>query len=266
MRTNGAGRALGWETTHCNMMTLKGKTAVVTGGTRGIGYSVARLFLAEGASVAVCGSRRESADKAVAQLLAEQPGAPVMGLAPRLTDSAEVGAALDQVKARFGSLDILVNNAGISQSTPLADYTSASIDAILDLNVKAGIICCQAAAERMGPAGGVILFTSSVVSLYGQPSGCAYPASKCAVNGLTRSLARELAPRGIRVNAVAPGVVKTDMVAALPEDMIAPIVARIPLGRMADPSDIASAFLFLASPAAAYITGVVLPVDGGVMI
>lgn len=247
---------------------LADKVAVVTGGTRGIGYSVARLFVENGAKVAVCGSRPESARKAVESLLKDFPEAQVVGIAPKLTDRADVENAFSEVKSKLGSLDILVNNAGISQSTPLSDYTGKEIDSILDLNVKAGIICSQAASKIMRDASGsgVILFTSSVVSLYGQPSGCAYPASKCAVNGLVLSLARELAPAGIRVNAVAPGVIKTDMVAVLPEDMIAPIIAKIPLGRMGEPDDIARAFLFLASDDASYITGVVLPVAGGVMI
>lgn len=249
-------------------MVLKDKVAIVTGGTRGIGFSVVKLFVEQGAKVALCGSRPESAAKGVEKLLSIYPQAEVMGISPNLTDPASVKEAFDSVKEKFGSIDILVNNAGISQSTSIFDYTPEEIDAILNLNVKACIICSQAAARVMKDAekGGVILFTSSVVSLYGQPSGCGYPASKCAVNGLTRSLARELAPYKIRVNAVAPGVIKTDMVANLPEDMIAPIVARIPLARMGEPDDIARAFLFLASPDASYITGIVLPVDGGVMI
>lgn len=248
-------------------ITLKGKVAVVTGGTRGIGYAVVKKFLEAGASVALFGSRQCTADAALERITSESPGANVMALSPDLTDSASVEGAFGEVVKRFGRIDILVNNAGISQSLPLNEYSDEEMDKILDLNLKAVFVCCRAAARLMeASGGGVILNTSSVVSLYGQPSGCLYPTTKFAVNGLTKSLSRELAPRGIRVNAVAPGVTRTDMVANLPEAMIKPLVARIPIGRVGEPDEVADAFLFLASDMASYITGAVLPVDGGVII
>ena len=160
-------------------------------------------------------------------------------------------------------MDILVNNAGISAREPLADYKPEAFKAIMDLNVTAVFNGCKAVEPIMRAAGhGCIVNTSSMVSLYGQPSGVGYPASKFAVNGLTKSLARELGPAGIRVNAVAPGVTKTDMVANLPEEVIKPIIATIPLGRMGEPEDVANAFVFLASDMSSYVTGAVLPVDG----
>lgn len=248
-------------------LSLKGKVAVVTGGTRGIGYAVVRKYLEAGASVALFGSRQCTADAALERITSESPGANVMALSPDLTDSASVEGAFGEVVKRFGRIDILVNNAGISQSLPLNEYSDEEMDKILDLNLKAVFVCCRAAARLMeASGGGVILNTSSVVSLYGQPSGCLYPTTKFAVNGLTKSLSRELAPRGIRVNAVAPGVTRTDMVANLPEAMIKPLVARIPIGRVGEPDEVADAFLFLASDMASYITGAVLPVDGGVII
>lgn len=248
-------------------ITLKGKVAVVTGGTRGIGYAVVRKYLEAGASVALFGSRQCTADAALERITSESPGANVMALSPDLTDSASVEGAFGEVFKRFGRIDILVNNAGISQSLPLNEYSDEEMDKILDLNLKAVFVCCRAAARLMeASGGGVILNTSSVVSLYGQPSGCLYPTTKFAVNGLTKSLSRELAPRGIRVNAVAPGVTRTDMVANLPEALIKPLVARIPIGRVGEPDEVADAFLFLASDMASYITGAVLPVDGGVII
>ncbi len=248
-------------------ITLKGKVAVVTGGTRGIGYAVVRKYLEAGASVALFGSRQCTADAALERITSESPGANVMALSPDLTDSASVEGAFGEVVKRFGRIDILVNNAGISQSLPLNEYSDEEMDKILDLNLKAVFVCCRAAARLMeADGGGVILNTSSVVSLYGQPSGCLYPTTKFAVNGLTKSLSRELAPRGIRVNAVAPGVTRTDMVANLPEALIKPLVARIPIGRVGEPDEVADAFLFLASDMASYITGAVLPVDGGVII
>lgn len=245
---------------------LKGKTAVVTGGTRGIGYAIVKKFIEAGASVALCGSKEETAKNALERLKTEYPGAAVMAIWPDLTDPASVEQAFAQVVRRFGKIDILANNAGISQSTPLYDYTEKEIDSILALNIKAVMICSQAAARLMKEKGGVIVNTSSVVSLYGQSSGCGYPASKYAVNGITKSLARELAKDRIRVNAVAPGIIRTDMVANLPESMIQPLIKTIPLGRMGEAEDIANAFVFLASDLASYITGAVLSVDGGVII
>ena len=136
----------------------------------------------------------------------------------------------------------------------------------MNLNVNAVFVCSQAGAKIMKEqGGGVILNTSSMVSLYGQPSGSGYPTSKFAVNGLTKSLARELGKDNIRVNAVAPGVTRTDMVAVLPEELIKPIINAIPLGRVGEPEDLANAFLFLASDMASYITGEILSVDGAAM-
>ncbi len=246
---------------------LKGKVAVVTGGTRGIGYAIVRKYLEAGAAVVLCGSKESTAKAALDRIKAEVPGAKADAIWPDLTDSASVADAFAGVRKKFGSIDILANNAGISQSTPLYDYTENDIEKILDLNVKAVFICSQAAARIMKEqGGGVIVNTSSVVSLYGQASGCGYPASKYAVNGLTRSLARELAKDRIRVNAVAPGIIRTDMVANLPESMIQPLIRTIPLGRMGEGEDIANAYLFLSSDLASYITGAVLSVDGGVII
>lgn len=246
-------------------MLLKGKTAVVTGGSRGIGLAIVKRFLEEGANVALCGSREETAQKALDGILAENPDAPVMAIWPSVSDEAELEAAFRQVAERFGGLDIVCNNAGISQSTPLDDYKPEEFDKIIEINVKGVLNGCQAASRVLGE-GGVIINTSSMVSKMGQPSGVAYPMSKFAVNGITISLARELGPRGIRVNAVAPGVTATDMVASLPEEMIAPIAAAIPLKRVGQPEDVANAFVYLASDLASYVTGEVLAVDGGMTV
>ena len=243
---------------------LAGKTAIVPGGTRGIGFSIAKTFLENGANVAIAGSRKESVDKALEKLPEYRNR--VMGIWPDLCDPAAVAEAFAAVQDRFGRLDILANNAGISSRTSLYDYTVEEFSRIMDLNVKAVFVCSQAAARIMKEAGGgVIINTSSMVGEYGQPSGCGYPTSKFAVNGLTRSLARELAKDKIRVNAVAPGVTRTDMVAALPQEMVDRISAGIPLGRMGEPLDIANAYLYLASDLASYVTGVTLRVDGAAM-
>lgn len=242
---------------------LEGKVAVVTGGTRGIGFAIVKKFLENGAKVALCGSRQESADEAVAKLKEENPDWEVMGIAPTLTDPASVAEALAQVKEAWGRIDIMGNNAGVSARESIYDYDPEDFRKTIDLNVNAVFYCTQAAARIMKEqGGGVIINTSSMVSIYGQAAGCAYPASKFAVNGLTKSLGRELAPDNIRVNAVAPGITRTDMVSALPDEVIKPLIATIPLGRMTEPEDIANAYLFLASDLASDVTGVVLSVDG----
>ncbi len=244
-------------------MLLKDKIAIVTGGTRGIGYAIVRAFLEEGATVVLCGSRQETVDKALASLKAENAGWSVEGICPSLTDYAAVKTAFEAVEQKYGRIDILVNNAGVSAREPITEYTTEMFTKTMDLNVNAVFNCIRAVVEGMKERhSGVILNTSSMVSKYAQPSGVAYPTSKFAVNGMTLALARELAPAGIRVNAVAPGITKTDMVAALPEQMIAPLIAQVPLGRIGEPEDIANAFVFLASDKAGYISGQVLGVDG----
>ena len=244
-------------------MRLQNKVAIITGGSRGIGFATAQTFLREGASVILCGSREETAQKAVEELRAEFPHAKVEGIWPNLANYAEVKNAFDRVAKEYGRIDILVNNAGVSESTPFEKYTEELFDKVMDLNVKGLYTCTRAVTDVMTAQGsGVILNTSSMVSIYAQPAGVAYPTSKFAVNGMTRALARELGPKGIRVNAVAPGITETDMMKAVPKEVIAPLVARIPLGRLGQPEDIANAFLFLASDEASYISGVVLQVDG----
>lgn len=189
-----------------------------------------------------------------------------MGIWPDLCDPEAVARDFAAVKEHFGRVDILANNAGVSSRTSLYEYTLEEFSKIMDVNVKAVFVCSQAAARIMKEqGGGVIINTSSMVGEYGQPSGCGYPASKFAVNGLTKSLARELAKDQIRVNAVAPGVTRTDMVAALPQEMVDRISAGIPLGRMGEPLDIANAYLYLASDLASYVTGITLRVDGAAM-
>jgi NAD(P)-dependent dehydrogenase (short-subunit alcohol dehydrogenase family) len=242
---------------------LNGKVAIITGGTRGIGFAIVKKYLDNGATVVLCGSRRETAEKAVEKLKQENPEYKVEGIAPDLTSYEEIKEGFEYVKNKYGKIDILVNNAGISARESLYDYKPEDFTKIMDLNVNAVFNCSQVAATIMKEQhGGVILNTSSMVSIYGQPTGCGYPASKFAINGLTKSLARELGKDNIRVNAVAPGITNTDMVASLPEEIIKPLIATIPLGRVGEPEDVANAFLYLASDMASYVTGVILSVDG----
>lgn len=244
-------------------MRLKDKVALITGGSRGIGFATADRFLQEGAVVILTASSQGSADRAVARLKEKHPGGTVAGISPDLSSLESVRAAFQEATSVYGCIDILVNNAGVSESTPFMEYTEETFDKVMDLNIKGVFNAIRAAAECMVARGaGVILSTSSMVSISGQPSGFAYPASKFAVNGLTVSLARELGPMGIRVNAVAPGITETDMMKSVPKEVIDPMIARIPLRRLGQPEDIANAFVFLASDEASYITGVVLSVDG----
>ena len=249
------------------MKMLEGKVAVVTGGTRGIGFAIVKAFLEEGASVALFGSRQETVDKALAAIQAENANAPVMGLSPDLNDYAAVESAMKAVQAKFGKIDILANNAGVSARESIYEYDAAAFDKVIQLNVNSVYYCTKAVVDMMkAQGGGSIINTSSMVSLYGQSSGCSYPTSKYALNGLTKSLARELGKDNIRVNAVLPGVTRTDMVAALPEAMVQRIAATIPLGRVGEPEEVANAFVFLASDKASYITGAFLSVDGATQV
>jgi len=241
---------------------LKNKVAIITGGTRGIGFAIAQAFLKNGAKVAVLGSRQETVDNALSKLKAENASWEVMGLCPDLTNYSAVEAAFKDITEKLGGIDILVNNAGISAREPIEVYDPEAFKNIMDLNVTAVFNGCKAAVPFMKEKGGSIINTSSMVAKFGQQSGVGYPASKFAVNGLTQSLARELGKYNIRVNAVAPGVTRTDMVAALPEEMVARVAAGIPLGRVGEPEEVANAFLFLASDMASYISGAILAVDG----
>lgn len=241
---------------------LEGKVAIVTGGTRGIGLAIVKKYLQEGACVVLFGSKEETVTKAIETLKNENGEYKVGGYAPDLTSEESVREIFERVEKQFGHIDILANNAGISSKTPILAYTEEEYENVVNVNIKSVFICSKVAVPYLKESKGVIVNTSSMVSTYGQPSGVMYPASKFAVNGMTKSLARELAPFGIRVNAVAPGIIETDMVKQLPKEMIDPLIKTIPIGRIGTPEDIANAYLFLASDLASYITGAILPVDG----
>ena len=245
-------------------MLLEGKKAVVTGGTRGIGFAVVETFLKNGASVALFGSRQETVDKALAKLKAENPDWDVMGLAPDLTDYAAVEAAMAKVTEAFGRIDILVNNAGITRDGLLMMMKPEDFDAVIAANLRGAFLCMKAAARQMVKQRyGRIVNLSSVVGLRGNAGQVNYAASKAGVIGMTKSLAKELAGRNITVNAVAPGFIGTDMTAALTETAKNAALGSIPMGRMGTPENVAKAVAFLAGEDAGYITGQVLAVDGG---
>lgn len=241
---------------------LKGKVAVVTGGTRGIGFATVKKFLENEAKVVLLGSKQETVEKAIKELKQINSSYDVIGFYPDLSSKEEMNEVFKKVKEIYGHIDILINNAGISSKTKIEDYSEEEYDKITNLNIKSVFNCSKQIIPYLKETKGVILNTSSMVSIYGQPSGVMYPTTKFAVNGITKSLARELAPQGIRVNAVAPGIINTDMVAKLPKEMIEPLIKTIPFGRIGEPEDIANAFLFLSSNLSSYITGVILSVDG----
>lgn len=241
---------------------LDGKITIVTGGTRGIGYETVKLFAQNKSTVILLGSRQETVDKALESLKSEGI-TNVEGYYPDLSNFEEIENFVNKINEKYGHIDILINNAGISASKPIDSTTPEEFDRIIDLNVNATFYMTKAVVPIMKKQhNGVILNTSSMVSIYGQPSGVGYPASKFAVNGLTKSLARELGAYNIRVNAVAPGITNTDMVSNLPKEVIEPLIKTIPLGRIGEPIDIANAFLYLASDMASYVTGNILSVDG----
>ena len=244
-------------------MKLNGKVAIITGGSRGIGFATAKRFLEEGAAVVITASSEASAAKGAEKLRDLFPEGRIGGIAPDLSSLSSLQEAFNKVKEEYGKIDILVNNAGASDSTPFLSYTEELFDKLMNLNVKGVFNASRAVADIMVEQGsGVILSTSSMVSISGQPSGIAYPTSKFAVNGFTISLARELGPKGIRVNAVPLGITETDMMKSVPKNLIDPLIAKVPLRRLGQPEDIANAFLFLASDDASYISGVILSVDG----
>ena len=244
------------------MKLLEGKVAVVTGAARGIGKAIALQFAKEGADVAFTDLTIDENGKATEAEIAAL-GVKAKGYASNAADFEQTHKVIEEIVKDFGRIDILVNNAGMSSAEPFSAYTPELFRKVMSLNLDAVFCCTRAVYDAMAAQGsGCILNTSSMVSRFGQPSGVAYPTSKAAINGMTISLARELGPKGIRVNAVAPGITNTDMMQAVPKEVITPLINQIPLRRIGEPEDLASAFLFLASDAASYITGEILHVGG----
>lgn len=244
---------------------LKDKICVVTGGTRGIGKAIVEEFLKEGATVIFFGSREETVAKALEEYKKEYDH--VEGAWPNLMDGESIKAEIERIVEKYGRIDVLANNAGVADDVSVYDYDADKFAKIMDLNVKGVFNAIVATIPHMKEqGGGSIISTSSMVSKYGQTRGVGYPASKFAVNGLTISLARELGPDNIRVNAVAPGITNTDMMQKVPKEMIEPLIQNIPLRRIGEPEDIAKAYAFLASDKASYISGTVLNVDGAMLV
>jgi 3-oxoacyl-[acyl-carrier protein] reductase len=247
-------------------MLLQDKVALVTGAASGIGRATAHAFATEGARVVLADVDRERGEAAAAAIAASGGTAEFAYL--DVTSAADADAAVALAVARFGGLDILVNNAGILADARLVKMTLEQWQRVIDVNLKGVFICGQRAAQAMieGGRGGVILNASSVVGLYGNYGQTNYVATKSGLIGMTRTWARELGRHGIRVNAVAPGFIGTEIISDMPEKVIEAMRERTPLGRVGEPQDIADAYVFLASDRAKFITGAVLSVDGGLVI
>lgn len=245
------------------MKQLEGKTALITGSARGIGLEIAAIFAAEGASVAVADLSLAEAQAAAAEITAKT-GARTIGIGMDVSKEAECERAVEETEEAFGRIDILVNNAGITKDKLVLRMTEADFDAVMDVNLKGAFLMAKAAAKLMLKArGGRIINISSVVGQSGQAGQANYSASKAGLIGLTKSLAREFAPRQVLVNAVAPGFIRTRMTEGLKDEAKAKVSELIPLGRMGEPAEVAKAALFLAGGGSAYITGQVLAVNGG---
>ena len=247
------------------MTRLEGKTAIVTGGSRGIGEAIALRLAREGANVAICASRSVDAAEAVAEKI-RALGQQAIAQQTDVSQSESVDTLIKTTLDAWGKIDILVNNAGITRDNLLMRMKEDEWDAVLDVNLKGAYHCIKAVTRSMMKArSGRIINVSSVVGLMGNAGQINYAASKSGLIGLTKSVAKELASRNITANAVAPGFIPTDMTAKLKDDMQEQLIAQIPLGKLGSSEDIAAAVAFLASDDAAYITGQVIVVDGGMV-
>jgi 3-oxoacyl-[acyl-carrier protein] reductase len=238
---------------------LKDKVAIITGAAKGIGFATAQRFAQEGAIVIMADMNLESVKGAAAQI----PNAEAYAM--NVTDRASIQATVDQVMQKHGHIDILINNAGITQDARLVKMTEAQFDTVIDVNLKGVFNCTQLIVPHMLEAkSGAIVNASSVVGLYGNFGQTNYSATKFGVIGFTKTWARELGPKGIRVNAICPGFIATEMVKAMPENILQDIERRSWLSRLGTPEEIANVYLFLASNEASFINGVALEVSGGI--
>lgn len=248
-------------------MNLENKVALITGSTRGIGNSIAKLFLENGAKVVICGSTKENAEKAVTKMKEELnlTDDNIMGIGLNMKDNSSMKSSVDEVINKWGRIDVLVNNAGITSNVSLLDSTDEQFMEMFQINFFGVVSLTREVVKHMKETGGSIINTSSMVANYGARNQAAYASSKFAINGLTKSLAKELGMYNIRVNAVAPGVVATDMMSIVTEEMKQGLLRMTPLNKMAEPTDLAGAYLYLASDLSKFTTGTIIQVDGGLV-
>lgn len=248
-------------------MNLDNKVAIITGSTRGIGNSIARLFLENNAKVVICGSTEENALKAVNKMKEELnlTDDNIMGIGLNMKDTSTIKESVDKVITKWNKIDILVNNAGITSNVSLLDSTDEDFMEMFQINFFGVVSLTREVVKHMKENGGSIINTSSMVANYGARNQSAYASSKFAINGLTKSLAKELGMYNIRVNAVAPGVVATNMMSIVTEEMKQGLLRMTPLNKMAEPTDLAGAYLYLASDLSKFTTGTIIQVDGGLV-
>jgi 3-oxoacyl-[acyl-carrier protein] reductase len=244
---------------------LQDKVCIVTGAAQGIGLATALKFAREGASIAIWDLKQSGVDEAVRQC--REAGAPAVGYVVDVTQRPMVDAAAAKTLERFGRLDVLVNNAGITQDARLQKMTLEQFDRVIDVNLRGVFHCAQAVADTMVAQGyGVILNASSVVGLYGNFGQTNYAATKFGVLGFTKTWSRELGPKGVRVNAVAPGFIMTHILDSIPDKVLEDMKHRVPLHRLGTPEEIANVYCFLASDEASYVNGAVIEVSGGMTV
>lgn len=250
------------------MQLLKGKKALITGGTAGIGKAIAEVFAENGADVCIFGTNAERASLAVKEIeaLRKDPAQKVESILVDVSKFGEVESAIQKVLASFGTIDILVNNAGITRDNLLMRMSEEDWDLVLNVNLKSAYNTCKALTRPMMKArSGSIINITSVIGITGNAGQINYAASKAGMIGLTKSLAKELASRNVRVNGIAPGYIETQMTGALPDAVKEGILSKIPMGRIGQPKEIAQAALFLASDLSSYMTGQIVTVDGGMI-
>ncbi|KEQ26758.1 3-oxoacyl-ACP reductase FabG [Paenibacillus tyrfis] len=246
-------------------MRLQGKTALITGGAAGIGRETAALFAQEGARVIIADYNKQQGEEAVQALL--QKGADAHFIEVDVSDSGSVNKMAAEALARYGAVDVLINNAGITQDRTLAKMTEEEWHRVIQVNLNGVFYCTKALIHSMIERGsGKIISTASIVGVHGNIGQTNYAATKAGIIGMTKTWAKELGPKGIQANAVAPGFVETGMVANMPEKVIQQMLEKIPLRRLGQPIDVANAYLFLASPESDYVNGTVLEVNGGLVI
>lgn len=247
-------------------MRLENKVAIITGSSSGIGYAVADKYLSEGAKVVVCGLNPEDTKNAVDKLSTKYDINSILGVTVNVKNTSDIENLFNETINKFGKLDILVNNAGIAPAKPLDLMTDEEWDNTISINLTGAFKCTREAFKYMKETGGSIINTSSFVSLYGSPTQASYSASKAGLNGLTKSNAKELGKFGIRVNAVAPGVVMTDMVKETTNDqVIERLKMMTPVGRASEVSDLVGIYVYLASDESLTTTGTIINIDGGLV-
>jgi len=248
-------------------MRLKGKVALITGAASGIGLATACRFAVEGAAVVLADLREPALEQARARVAAAAPDALTQAAVVDVTRGDQVQATIEAALKRFGRIDCLVNNAGITQDARLVKMTEEQFDRVIEVNLKGVYRCTQAVADPMIRQGsGVILNASSVVGLYGNFGQTNYAATKAGVIGFTKTWARELGPKGIRVNAICPGFIRTPILDTIPAPVVQKMTEKVPLGRLGEPEEIASVYAFLASDDASYLNGAVIEVSGGIQL